>query len=151
MRSVRVAFGQATTAARGRASRAYSIPERLGRAGLGGTVAAFAYPVLTSHTPLALPCPLRTLTGVPCPACGMTTAATRLAAGELRPALAANPFVLPLAVLTATMAVLLGARLLGVAPPPAPWPPGRRRNVRRAVGILFGVSWLYQLHRFGWI
>ncbi|MEN3362445.1 MAG: hypothetical protein V7637_6427 [Mycobacteriales bacterium] len=151
MGSVRVAFVQAAVAARARADRPYSVPERLGMAGLGGAVAAVGYPVLTSHTPLALPCPLRTLTGVPCPACGMTTAATRLASGDLMSALAANPFVLLLAAMTAVLPVLLAARLLGAAPPPGPWPPGRRRNVRRVVAVLVGTSWVFQLHRSGWI
>jgi hypothetical protein len=135
----------------GVAGRRWTVPERVGLAGLAGAAAAYCYPVLTSHTPLALPCPLRTLTGVPCPFCGMTTAATRLGTGQLRAALAANPFILLLAALTAVMAVLVVARLLGAAPAPAPWPPPRQRTARRVVAVLVGISWLYQLYRFGFI
>jgi hypothetical protein len=81
----------------------------------------------------------------------MTTAATRLAAGDLMSALAANPFVLLLAGMTAVLPVLLGARLLGAAPPPQPWSPARRRNARRVAAVLAGASWLFELHRSGWI
>jgi hypothetical protein len=148
--SVRTALAQAAVAARCRVSgRQYTVPERVGLAGLGGAVAAYCYPVLTSHTPLALPCPLRRLTGVPCPFCGMTTAATRLGTGQLRAALAANPFILLPAGLTAVMSVLVAARLLGVAPAATPWPPSRQRIARRVVAVLVGTSWLYQLYRFG--
>jgi hypothetical protein len=131
--------------------RPYSAPERVGLSGLAMTAAAFAYPTVSGHTGLALPCPLRTLTGVPCPMCGMTTAATRLAAGQLSAALAANPFVLLLAGLTAATTVLVATRGLGLAPPPARWTEARQRNTRRVVAVLFFASWVFQLHRFDWI
>jgi Protein of unknown function (DUF2752) len=136
---------------RAAAARSYSVPERLGLSGLAATVAAFGYPSLSSHTRLALPCPLRTLTGVPCPMCGMTTAATQLAAGHLGAAIAANPFVLLLAGVTAAMSVLLAARGLGMTPPPAEWPASRQRSSRRVIAALFGASWTFQLYRFHWI
>ncbi len=71
-----------------------SVPEQLGLAGLGAAGVAVAYQAALGGEGLPLPCPLRTLTGVPCPLCGMTTAATGLASGDLGAALAANPFVL---------------------------------------------------------
>jgi Protein of unknown function (DUF2752) len=131
--------------------RPYSVPERLGLTGLAATVAAFGYPAASRHTGLGLPCPLRTLTGIPCPMCGMTTAATRLARGDLGAAVAANPFVLVLAGLTAVMSVLLAARLLALAPPPVRWTPGRHRSVRLTVAMLCAASWAFQLHRFALI
>jgi hypothetical protein len=131
--------------------RRYSVPERLGLSGLAATAVCFGYPVLSGYTRLAPPCPLRTLTGVPCPMCGMTTAATRLATGDLTVALAANPFVLLLAGLTAVMSVLVVARNIGLAARPARWGPAGHRRARRAVAVLLAASWLFQLHRFDWI
>jgi Protein of unknown function (DUF2752) len=74
--------------------------EREVRVAAGGMVAiAAAWPVLPVHPPLA--CPLRSLTGVPCPFCGMTRAVVAAAHGHLGASLAFNPagiFVLALAV-----------------------------------------------------
>jgi hypothetical protein len=131
--------------------RPRTVPEQLGVIGLGAAAASFVYPTLSRHTGLGLPCPLRALTGVPCPMCGMTTAATSLAAGDLHAALAANPFVLVLAGLTLCMAVLIAARAAGLAPPAAGWPASRRRQAYWAVAVLLASSWAFQLHRFGWV
>ena len=131
--------------------RPCSTPEHLGLTGLGMTAAAFVYPSVSHATGLGLPCPLRTLTGVPCPMCGMTTAATALAGGRLHDALAANPFVLVLAAGTLVMVLLLAARLAGVAPSPVPWSARRRRGFALLVGVLAAASWIFELHRFGWV
>jgi hypothetical protein len=131
--------------------RAHSVPEQLGLAGIGAAAASFAYPAVSHATGLGLPCPLRTLTGIPCPLCGMTTAATGLAGGDLRAALAANPFVLVLAVGTLCMTVLLAARAAGLEPAPSPWGRAARRRAWWAVGALAAASWAFQLHRFGWV
>jgi hypothetical protein len=82
----------------------------------------------------ALGCPLRALTGVPCPLCGMTTSVEATLQGEPGAALATNP-----AGLVAVVAALL---LLVVRLP--------RIVVPRAVliGILGGM-WIFELHRFG--
>jgi len=131
--------------------RPRSLPEQLGLVGLGVAGASFVYPAVHRATGLGVFCPLRTLTGVPCPACGMTTAATQLAAGDLHGALTANPLVLVLVGLTLFMAVLMALRSAGLAPPPAAWPVGRQRAAKVAVVALAAGSWLFQLHRFGWI
>jgi hypothetical protein len=81
----------------------------------------------------------------------MTTAATGLATGDLRAALAANPFVLALVAGTLCMTVLLAARAVGLAPAPAPWGPAARRRAWWAIGMLAAASWAVQLHRFGWV
>jgi hypothetical protein len=127
-----------------------SLPEQLGVAGLGAAGAALAYQALGGEG-LGLPCPLRTVTGVPCPLCGMTTAATGLAAGDPGAALAANPFLLVLAGFTLVMAVLMAARAAGWLAPPAQWPPARRRQTYWVVAGLAAASWVFQLHRFGWV
>jgi hypothetical protein len=131
--------------------RPRSVPEQLGLAGLGAAAASLVYPAASHATGIGLPCPLRTFTGVPCPLCGMTTAATSLAAGDPRAALAANPFVLLLAVGTLVMTALLAARAAGLAPAPVPWGPAARRRAWWAVALLAAASWAFQLHRFGWI
>jgi hypothetical protein len=143
--------GDLRTARPAGAARAYSAPERVGLAGLGAAAAAAGISLAGTHVRLGLPCPLRALTGVPCPLCGMTTAAGRLAGGHLAAALAANPFVLLVAGMTAVMSALVAARALGLAPPPRPWPASRTRNVRRAICLFFVTSWIFQLHRFGWL
>jgi hypothetical protein len=136
---------------RAAAARPYSVPERLGLAGLAAAAAAASYPALSRHTGFTLPCPLRTLTGLPCPMCGMTTAATQLAGGHLGPAVAANPFVLLVAALAVAMSLLVAARALGRAPLPVPWTAGRHRGARRVVAGVLVVSWTFQLYRFHWI
>jgi hypothetical protein len=128
-----------------------SVPEQLGVAGLGAAGAAVAYQVALGGKGLWLPCPLRMLTGVPCPLCGMTTAATGLASGDLGVALAANPFVLLLAGFTLVMAVLMAARAIGWVAPPAQWPASRRRQSYWVVAGLAAASWAFQLHRSGWV
>jgi hypothetical protein len=128
-----------------------SVPEHLGVAGLAAAGAAAAYQAALGGKGLWLPCPLRTLTGIPCPLCGMTTAATALASGDLGAALAANPFVLVLAGFTVVMAVLMAARALGRLGPPPPWPESRRRQGNWLAGVLAAASWAFQLHRFGWV
>ena len=143
-----------TTAGGARAGalrRTWSLPEQLGLAGLGAVAASFVYPMASHATGLGLPCPLRTLTGVPCPLCGMTTAATSLAAGDPRAALAANPFVTVLAAGTLWMVALLAARAAGLASAPVPWSGAARRRARWAVALLAAASWVFELHRFGWI
>jgi hypothetical protein len=135
-------------AARALAWRPVSTAERLGLTGLAAAGASFVYPAVSRTTGLQAPCLLRLITGIPCPFCGMTTAATSLAAGEPAAALAANPFVLVLVVFTAAMAVLIGARASGLARPPVRWSPAGRRAAWTVVAVLATASWLFQLHRF---
>jgi hypothetical protein len=131
--------------------RPSSVPEQLGVVGLVAAGGAVAYQAALGGEGLWLPCPLRTLTGVPCPLCGMTTAATGLASGDLGAALAANPFALLLAGFTLVMTVLMVARAIGRAPAAAQWEPSRRRQILWVAAVLAVASWAFQLHRFGWV
>lgn len=96
---------------------------------------AAVLPLLPGHA--GLPCPLRTLTGVPCPLCGMTTSVEAAVHGHLVSALQANPAG-PFAVLAAL--VLLLRR------------PARSLRVPTAavVMLLLGM-WAFELHRFSLI
>lgn len=132
-----------------RVRRRYSAPEQLALLGLGAGGVAVAYPYLMHVTGgNGLPCLLRTLTGVPCPLCGMTTAAVHLAAGDAAAGLAANPFITVLVVCGALTLMLLSLRVVGVLPPPQPWKGNVRRVVSWLAGVMAVASWLYQLHRF---
>jgi Protein of unknown function (DUF2752) len=135
--------------ARALAWRPSSTAERLGLTGLAAAGASFVYPALSRATGLQAPCLLRLLTGIPCPFCGMTTAATSLAAGDPAAALVANPFVLVLVAFTAFMAGLIAARALGLVQPPRPWTPTQRRAAWWLGLLLAAASWAFQLHRFG--
>ena len=75
---------------------------------------AVAWPRLPVHPPLA--CPLRTLTGMPCPLCGMTRAVVAAMHGHVLESLRFNPAGV-LVVLLA-LALLAGMKLERVRVPP---------------------------------
>jgi len=84
-----------------------------------------------------LPCPLRTVTGVPCPFCGLTTSVKAVLHGDGHAAWAANPF----GILIVAFAVVLVVR------------PRWRHFSLPTVIVLTGVaiSWLFELHRYHFI
>jgi hypothetical protein len=125
------------------------VPERIGGFGVLAGAAAAVWPVFTGRTGVALPCPLRTLTGVPCPACGLTTAAVALVRGETGAAFGANPLIFGLAALAVAVGPLIALRAVGVLKNPDPWSATRRRRTGWLTGLLAVASWLFQLHRLG--
>jgi len=132
--------------------RAYSVPEHVSMFAAGAAALGAVYPAVTAHTGWpGLPCPLRTLTGVPCPFCGMTTATVAVCHGDWAGAAAANPLVYLVAALVAGTIPVLLARAAGLAPRPRPWPAARRRRAGWAMAAVAGLSWLFQLHRFGFL
>lgn len=94
-------------------------------------VAAAARPML--HGSPGVSCPLRALTGIPCPLCGMTTSVTAAVHADLGAAIAANPAGI-VAVVIAVLAVI-GVRRSITAPP-------------GVVGATLAAMWLWQLARF---
>jgi Protein of unknown function (DUF2752) len=97
--------------------------------------AAATLPLLPGHA--GLPCPLRTLTGVPCPLCGMTTSVEATVHGHVVSALQANP--------AGPFAVLAALALL-VRRPERPL-----RIPTVAVAALLLGLWIFELHRFSLI
>jgi hypothetical protein len=75
---------------------------------------AVVWPRLPVHPPLA--CPLRTLTGIPCPFCGMTRAVVAAMHGHLLESLRFNPAGVLVVVLA--LALLAGLRVDRVRVPP---------------------------------
>jgi hypothetical protein len=132
--------------------RMYSVPERITIFGAGAGLVGSVYPMIMAHTGgQGIPCPLRTLTGVPCPFCGMTTATVALTHGEWDAAARTSPLAYLVAALVVGTAPLLLARIFGQAPPPRPWSAAARRRTARVAGVIVAASWVFQLHRFGFL
>ena len=140
--------GPQSAAGRGVAAGVFAPPRRSPRtfALRTGAVAAASVAaawVHQNHDPGAL-CPLRRITGVPCPFCGSTTVFMEAGAGHWAAALAANPVTVVAAL------VFLAAPLLAIDPfGTLNRLPFRLRWIGGAV-IVAG-SWLWQLHRFGFL
>jgi glycerol-3-phosphate acyltransferase PlsY len=132
--------------------RMYSVPERITMFGAGAAAIGAVYPLIMAHTGgQGIPCPLRAITGVPCPFCGLTTATVALAHGQWSTATGTSPLACLVAVMAAATAPLLAARFTGLVSPPRPVSAQTRRRVTVAVSVLVGLNWLFELHRYGLI
>jgi hypothetical protein len=92
--------------------------------------------LVLAHLPssVGLPCPLRTLTGVPCPFCGLTTSVRALGGGHLGASFRAAP--LGLLVVGFALVALTG-RI-----------PGRLRLPVPALAVAVAGEWIFELFRF---
>jgi hypothetical protein len=95
-------------------------------------VAGSTLPFLPGHP--GLPCPLRTMTGIPCPFCGTTTSVESTLHADPGAALAANPLG---PALVAAAVVLVVRR-----------PHHAVRLPLFFVIVLAAALWLFELHRF---
>jgi len=132
--------------------RMYSVPERITMFGLGAGLVGSVYPTIMAHTGgQGIPCPLRALTGVPCPFCGLTTATVALTHGEWGLAAGTSPLAYLAAALVAGTAPILLARVAGMARPPRPWSDAARKRTQRTAYAVVAISWVFQLHRYGFL
>ena len=109
-------------------------PGELRVAGGAMLAAGLTLPALPGHP--SLHCPLRALTGLPCPLCGLSTSVEQTVRLHLGDALAANPLGLLLVLVALALLVLRPARL---ALP------------RAAIPAVLAASWLFELHRFSFL
>ncbi len=110
---------------------AVGVRERDLRVGAGAFLgAAAAWPLLPVHPALA--CPLRALTGIPCPLCGMTRASVAAIHGHVSTSLAYNP---------AGILLLVAAVALIVRPA---WL-SRLRLSTWAVVVAVGTLWVWNI------
>jgi len=130
--------------------RTYSLPEQFTMVAAVAAVASAVYPAVTARTGgQGVPCPLRSLTGVPCPFCGFTTAAVALTRRQWADAASASPLACLVAAVAVGTSPVLAARACGLAPPPRPASARTRRRVAVAASATVAASWVFQLHRHG--
>lgn len=98
--------------------------------------AMLAAGAVLAHLPqgVGIPCPLRTLTGVPCPFCGLTTSVRSIMGGRFGAGLRAAP-------LGYVVVVVALASVVGLAPKRFALP-------RVAIAVALAAEWVFELARF---
>lgn len=129
------------------------MPEHITMFGACAAPVGAVYPLLLAHDGYhgLPPCPMLALTGVPCPFCGMTTATVAMTHGHWATAVAASPLAYLVAALAIGTAPVLVARAAGQVSGPQPWSAATRHRISRVVACLVALSWLFQLHRYGFL
>ena len=85
-------------------------------------------------------CPVRRLTDVPCPGCGLTRSLTRSMHGQFYEAATVHPAGLPLVALLVGWAIT-GPAHAGTALDPGSWTLSRWRRLALAAGLMLWLSW----------
>lgn len=111
-----------------------SVSLRPARLVAAGVLAAAAVRPLLPVEPVP-PCPLRALTGIPCPMCGMTRSVTAAVHGDIGHSIALSPFGIAAVVLA--LVVLLVPRLPRAMVIPVWW-----------IVALLGAMWTYQMFKY---
>lgn len=110
---------------------------------LAAAVSAVALkPIWLAIAPLLRPCVFRTVTGIPCPTCGTTRAATAFLHGDLAAAVTANPLAACAAlffVAGAPLAALWAAARWPIPVVPTPLP----LRARLVAVALVAANWIY--------
>jgi glycerol-3-phosphate acyltransferase PlsY len=128
----------------------YSVPERITMFGAGAASVGAVYPMIMAHTGgQGIPCPLRTLTGIPCPFCGLTTATVALVHGQWSTAVATSPLACLVAILVVGTAPMLLLRQAGLASGPRQASVTTRRRITRVMYVIVALNWVFELHRYG--
>src|SRR5260370_2724385 len=126
--------------------RMYSVPEHITMFSASAAAIGAIYPTIMAHTGgHGLPCPLRTLTGVPCPFCGLTTATVAMTHGEWATAAKTSPLAFLVAILAVGTVPVLVARAFGLVSPPRRASDLTRRRVSKGVIVIVALISLVQL------
>jgi Protein of unknown function (DUF2752) len=132
--------------------RMYSVPEHITLFCAGAAAIGSVYPtIMALDGNHGVPCPLRALTGIPCPFCGLTTATVAMTHGQWLTAAQTSPLACLVAVLAACTVPVLIARAAGLMALPRSASQVARKRIARAAYVVVGLSWLFQLHRYGFI
>jgi len=105
---------------------------------LGLALVPAAFVVAWTPVDVVPPCPLRTLTGIPCPLCGSTRGVVAAVHGHLGHALTLNPASLLVLALAAMLAL---GWALG-------WRGDRIRIPVWCIVAVFALLWSYQLYKY---
>ena len=115
--------------------------ERLGAAALATVGIGGGLVLARSVLPFGLACPMHTLTGIPCPGCGLTRLADTVARGQVLDAASADPAGLSLLAAVGVLAAVAVSARTGLHRAGAPFV----RAVALLAGVACAVRWLTML------
>jgi len=124
----------------------FSVPRLAVIAGIALAALGLAVAVLISIAEGPVICPLRTVTGLPCPFCGMLRSANAVLRGHVGTAFATNPLdSLFLLVVLPAMIVTWAARVWRRVALQVELTPRERRTAWTALFLAVALNWAYVL------